>query len=68
MVRQMRRINTLANGLSFNRGTRERQRLNRLVERAEEAAIRYSQNINSRAGFTMGKQYSRNTYMGLSNG
>lgn len=68
MVRQMRRINTLANGLSFNRDTRTRQRLNRLVERAENAAIRYAENIRDKKGFDMQKQYSRNTYMGLSNG
>ena len=68
MMQQLRRINRLANGLSFNRGTTTRQRLSNLVERAENAARRYANNISDRADFTMQKQYSRNTYMGLSNG
>jgi len=68
MMRQLRRINSLANGLSFNRGTTTRQRLSNLVERAENAARRYANNVNSRADFTMQKQYSRNTYMGLNQG
>jgi hypothetical protein len=64
----MRRIKTLARGLAFNRDTNTRQRVYNLVERAGDAVRRYANNIDSREDFTMQKQYSRNTYMGLSNG
>ena len=68
MIRQMRRIRKLASGLAFNRDTRTRERVYNLVERAENATRRYANNISDRADFTMQKQYSRSTYMGLNQG
>ena len=68
MIRQLRRIKTLARGLAFNRDTRTRERVYNLVERAGDAVRRYANNIDSREDFTMQKQYSRNTYMGLNTG